>query len=53
MVLISNPALDFKTFDPKLPYLAKFSQKIESDPFSNNWYPIQFEGSDFKSSNGF
>ena len=50
---MSNPELDFKTFDPKLSYLAKFSQKIESDLFSNNWYPIQFGGAYFKSSNGF
>ena len=52
-VLISNPALDFKTFDPKLPYLGKFSLKIESDTFSSSCYPIKFEVTDVKSSNGF
>ena len=32
-MLNSNPVLDFKTFDPKLPYLAKFGPKIENASF--------------------
>ena len=32
-MLNSNPILDFKTFDPKLPYLGKFGPKIENASF--------------------
>ena len=32
-MLNSNPVLDFKTFDPKLPYLGKFDPKIENASF--------------------
>ena len=49
--MTSNPTLDFKTLDPKLPYLGKFSQKPENDPFSIT-IGTQYKF-DFKSSNGY